>query len=689
GADHLQIATNAAPVFVQEDGRLVGVRYPRTGQDASRGRTVFLSFPLEAVPGEAPAPNNRATVLGNALEFLLPGLRGIASVAFDNNAYTLPSSVTVEVSDARRSGEARLEVALAAPAESQPVRVECFETPVRGIFRGRFTLVPTNTPAGNPPPLPGPGSLAAVRARHGDTFTARYVDSAGRAVVTGADVDTLAPRISGLAVEPAYNEAVVSWETDKPTDALVRFGESGGDDTFLTRTAYNAEFATSHAVLVRGLQPDRDYYYKVVSRDAAGNVVEDANGGRLHRLRTLKPLAAPWRDDLEAGRTGWAVYDDASVVGGGGGGIWDDEDDGGGLGFATASWEYGTPENARGVAARSGDKCWATNLRGRSVDLAASDLITPAVNLTGGNRARLRFWHYHDFTTPDAGGEDDGFGDFTLEAAQVAISTNDGATWTDLWFSQVETTDDWELVEIDISRFLGSVVRFRFNYQYFSFNTQARLGWFIDDVGVDLNIVPETAVWVTNNLHQATFTLAAGTNRWAGSGAAWRTNVPPGTYVVTWGPVPFQLTPPAQTNVVGTGTNATVFAGRYTQPDANANAVSDLWEQHFFGRLLATPAAADFDGDGASDLGEFLAGTSPTDPASVLRLEPPEELPNRTVRLRWTGQPGRQYLLEGGVSLGQWQPFSPPVRSAGGPLEVTLPALDNRLPYFFRLRVFP
>jgi hypothetical protein len=681
GPDHLQVSTNAAPVFLQEDGRIVGLRWPRTGDD-SAGRGVFLSFALEALPAAAPAPNNRVTVLGNAIEFLVPGLRGLSVMALSSDAFTVPGSGVVEISDSGRSATSVLNVQMSSTTTPTPVVVECYATPVRGIFRGRFVLDLPRTagPAGDPPPIPG--TPTRIGARHGDTLEFRYADAAGRTIALSSRVDTVAPRLSGMAVEPAYNEAIVTWDSDKAADALVRFGEGGGDEKFLTRSAYSAEIGTSHEVLITGLLPDREYYFVISSRDSAGNAGADDNSGQFHRFRTLKPVTPPWLDDLESGDEGWAVYNDESIFFG------DGEDDEGGGGIAASGWSYGTPVNRYGVEAHSGENCWGTNLGGQPVDFAITDLISPVVSLVGGNRARLTFWHQFDFSTPDDGSDDE-FGDLNIEAAQVALSTDNGATWRPLYANEDELTDGWVQESIDISQFVGQVVRFRFNYQMFSFTSRDRLGWLIDDVGVEMTSVGETGLSVSNNLAQARFVVASGTNSWVGEGTAWKTNLPSGNYTISWAPVRFYQAPAPQSFTIGASTNLTAVRGTYGFADSNSNGLSDTWETRYFAGLLTTDPNRDFDGDGASDRMEFLAGTDPTNRVSVLTLSSPNELPNRTVEVEWPTTEGREYLLELSTDLKVWQPFSLPARGDGETMTVTLPALDPRLTYLFRVRVQP
>jgi hypothetical protein len=63
-------------------------------------------------------------------------------------------------------------------------------------------------------------------------------------------------------------------------------------------------------------------------------------------------------------------------------------------------------------------------------------------------------------------------------------------------------------------------------------------------------------------------------------------------------------------------------------------------------------ATDDSDGDGASNRDEYLAGTNPTDPASVLRVR--LERTAQGVFLNWNTQPGLIYQVEGSADFQAW-----------------------------------
>jgi hypothetical protein len=645
-SDTITPATNAAPIFFEgRSNRVAGLRYPRTGQDAS-GRVVFLSFPLDAIPAEGDPPNNRAHVLRNTLSFLAPGMNGLGTVALDNHAYTIPARATVEVADSDLTGQGQAVVQFCTDSDARGQAVTLHETSRRGLFRGFITLVAlTNAP------IPG-----QIQAREGDHLWVEYRDQpAGTVVQARGVVDSTPARITRIQAEPRYEQATIAWSTSESTDALVQFGES----TFLGRTAYRADLRDNHVLTLSGLLPDRTYYYQVVSRDSAGNAAIDDNQGKWYTLRTLKPLKLPWVDSLEPASTDWVVLD--------------------GEFGSDSAWQLGPPEN--GVAgAHSAPNAWGSSLTGAAVEMVDTALLSPAVDLEGGNQARLRFWHYYDFTRRS---------DLDMfEVGQLHVSTNDGNSWI-LLAEYTGLSDGWELAEIDLTPYLGSVIRFQWYHGLFSYQRASHVGWLIDDLSLSVTNIPLGTVVITNNLAQAQFELKGPLYQ---AGRGWNlvlTNAPEGDYVVTYNPVPYYESPPSQTNRL-TGTNQLVITGLYRFPDTNRNGLSDLWERAFFGGPYAgDPREMDSDQDGATDEVEFRTGTHPTDALSVLVLSLPVRSAGQGYRLLWPASVGYAYRVETTTGLDAWKPVSDWIRAGGtiGSFSCTNAAGNPYL--FFRLEVKP
>lgn len=648
-SDTITPTTNAAPIFLDgASGKIAGLRYPRTGQD-STGRVVFLSFPLDAISMTDPAPNNRVNLLRNILSFLAPGVNGIATIALDNAAYTLPSKVTVEVADSDLAGRTNLTVQMFSTTAPDGIDLTLHETSRSGLFRGFITLVSaTNAPAAN-----------LLRANAGDTVWAEYFDASGNVKIqSSALVDIVAPTISSVAVVPDYQDADFTWDTSKPTDALVQFGES----TFLGRTAYSFEMNTSHDLTVYGLVPDRLYYYQIVSRDAAGNVAVDDNNGSLYTFRTLKPVVPPWTDNMDTGGTNWLVLDGEG-------------------GYTQTTWTLGVPQNGLATQAHSPPNAWGSCLNGAIIDTADTYLISPAIELSGGTKATLNFWQAYDFSV---------LSDFDIyEYGQVHITTNNGASWIQLAEYSDDFTTDWEQTELDLTPYIGQVVNIAFYYGLLSFDDYVRTGWLLDDVSITVTNTPLGEIVITNNLAQAGYTLSGPLNA---SGHGWSqvlSNAPVGDYVITYQPVVFYDTPAAQTNTLATGQQL-VLQGHYTFADVNQNGIPDAWEQEYLGAVQAShPGDLDTDGDGQSDLSEFLAGTNPTNALSNFHFNLPIRETNGAVKLVWTSSAGHAYYLESSTNGVEWLPQMDWTRAVGATMSQTIPAEASGAPQLFRVQVRP
>ncbi|MHC1768284.1 MAG: choice-of-anchor J domain-containing protein [Verrucomicrobiia bacterium] len=648
-SDTLTISTNAAPIFFDGASEAVaGLRSPRAGQE-SAGRVVFLSFPFDTVPHTGDPPNTRATLLRNILTFLAPGSGGLGTINLDRYAYTLPDLITIDVGDSDPAGQGTITVQCFSTSATNGVAVTLTETARQGLFRGSLALGSA----------PSAGKIQNLQAKEGDRIWVEYLDASGPSVVVAeAEVDAQPPVISDVAHEPDYEEAYVSWTTSEPSDALVQFGES----TFLGRTAYSQDLSELHELILVGLQPDRIYNYRVVSRDHAGNTTVDDNGGDLYTLRTLRPIRPPWTDRLDApdAEKNWSVEDDPE---------------------GQTSWRLGVPDNELQLEAYSPPNAWGSNLDGSEINVADTLLVSPAIHLTGGNNATLRFWQSYDFLERS---------DMDIyEFGQLYISTNKNADWV-LLEEYGDLVVAWEQEEIDLTPYLGRVVQLGWSYRLSSLEASSRPGWMIDDISVTVTNLIVGTIHVTNSIAQATFSITGPVSRIGQGASTTFTNIPAGEYRVQFGDVPFYQTPPPQTKLVTASTPA-VFQGDYTFVDENQNEISDVWEIEYFGSAASEhPGTTDSDGDGSSDLAEFLSGTDPIDPKSNLQLLSPS-MGNASFKLTWGVTPGRNYRVFTSTNAVSWTPLTGWMRAGFTQTQLiyTFPLSDLATPRFFRIQATP
>lgn len=642
-SDWIVADTNAAPILTT-DGAVVGLRAPRTGVDLP-GRVVFLSFPLDAVPLEPYPGNNRSGLLQNILKFLAPQTNS-SLLTLDSDAYTLPGRAVVEVEDADQRGQGQLTVRLSSLYTTNRLDLPLFETVRPGLFRGSVLFVPTNSPVPN----------TFVTAPD-EILEFDYLDeSAGQWLSAWVRIDTNAPVISGVELQPGYLEAFVRWSTAKPADSLVQYSES--PDLFpVNFTAYNPSPVTSHQIFLSGLRPSTTYYLRITSRDRAGNTATDDNNGALYSFTTLTPLTPPWYDDAETNSSDWTVVAPPE---------------------SETQWQRGAPGG--GENAHSGANCWGSNLSGGPVGQLETYLISPGILLSGGTRATLRFWHNYNFLQ---------IGDGEVQLAALMIITNVLSPPQLLAQMPEDASGGWEEYEFDLTPYLGKLVYLVWYHFLIAFDAPPRIGWLVDDVSVTVENIPPGTVRVTNNLFQATFALAGPVGRTGNGTLTLITNAPPGEYRIQFGEVPFYITPPPQTNTLAPGGELT-FNGFYTFPDTNANDIPDGWELLHFGQIApGRTRDTDTDGDGMSDWAEFVAGTDPTLPAPPLRVN--ACCTNGLLELTWPTRTNYSYrvLRADLMPAPQWHVQAAWQTATSGLMRITLPLSTNAPAGFFRVEAAP
>jgi len=87
---------------------------------------------------------------------------------------------------------------------------------------------------------------------------------------TATPPDTTAPVISNVASSNITTTgATITWDTDEASDTQIEYGL---DATYGSSTTLNTTMVTAHSQNLTGLSAATTYHYRVLSRDAAGNV---------------------------------------------------------------------------------------------------------------------------------------------------------------------------------------------------------------------------------------------------------------------------------------------------------------------------------------------------------------------------------------------------------------------------------
>lgn len=108
-----------------------------------------------------------------------------------------------------------------------------------------------------------------------------------------------------------------------------------------------------------------------------------------------------------------------------------------------------------------------------------------------------------------------------------------------------------------------------------------------------------------------------------------------------------------------------------TPVDSNSNQIADVWETLYFGTGSNVTASADPDEDNSSNMDEYIAGTEPTNSASVLTLS--HSISNSTMELTWNTEPDRTYRIIGTIDLvtGTWVQVSGPWEASSNQTEMS------------------
>ena len=293
-------------------------------------------------------------------------------------------------------------------------------------------------------------------------------------------------------------------------------------------------------------------------------------------------------------------------------------------------------------------------------------VVSPPINLQAtGLNALLTFAYYMQVQTNQ-----------TRDLATVEISTNAGLSYVTLASagdpSQTnfvkDTKGKWLTAAMDLTPFVGNTVLLRWHFNSVDALLNSTEGWYVDDVLVTLGNNPASVL-------QPELTEAFVNGQWLG-------NVSIGGPIKS-GTIKVDL----DSDYVSASEALEIFAF----PDLNRNGLPDPWEARYgLSAASDTPAEGDPDGDGASNREEYLAGTNPLDPFSVLRISR-SWIADGQFHLDFNTVGGRFYGVESGPEgeRVEWTPTPDRLRGDGNLRTWTVPIRTNAPLSLHRLRILP
>ena len=120
--------------------------------------------------------------------------------------------------------------------------------------------------------------------------------------------------------------------------------------------------------------------------------------------------------------------------------------------------------------------------------------------------------------------------------------------------------------------------------------------------------------------------------------------------------------------------------------------IPDAWRLRYFGTVnnILSLAAANADGDGANNWQEYVAGTDPTDPNSVLRVSTGQAVAetSQDCVVQWPSVAGKSYIIERSASVfgPNWIPVS---TNTGSGTDMVFHDSSGGAVRFYRVRVDP
>jgi YD repeat-containing protein len=124
--------------------------------------------------------------------------------------------------------------------------------------------------------------------------------------------------------------------------------------------------------------------------------------------------------------------------------------------------------------------------------------------------------------------------------------------------------------------------------------------------------------------------------------------------------------------------------------DTDGDGMDDAWEIQYFGNLTHN-GLGDSDGDGLNDFAEFIAGTNPTNSASVFRVTQFATSGQTNALITWSSVSGKTYRVQFKNALTNpvWINLAGDITAAAATTSKTETNLSGQASRFYRVLVVP
>ena len=219
--------------------------------------------------------------LSGAMHAIVPS-RGY--ISFDSNYYANPGVMGMLLADWNLRDKVGQEVTIMTSGGDLEKVVLAETSSVLGVFTGSIST--------------GPEELnredGTVQVSSDEVITAIYFDADDgtgnpAATMDSAITDSRAPVLLDVRIETKGHVAGITFTTDEPTNAQVRYGlVQDGPYTFVRE---DAVMAKDHTIKLQPLSLNTDYYFVIDLVDAVGNGVTADNGGLCYSFTTSAEFA--------------------------------------------------------------------------------------------------------------------------------------------------------------------------------------------------------------------------------------------------------------------------------------------------------------------------------------------------------------------------------------------------------------